>query len=75
MKQTETSLEMAQRHVVESEARCTRQTDLLREMITGNHPEAARVMQRVLAASEDSLDVLREHLIQEEKRVAPDPAA
>jgi hypothetical protein len=72
MKQTETPLETAQRHVAEGEARCIRQTAHLREMIIDDYPEAARVAQRVLATLEDTLDAKREHLRQEEERAAPD---
>ncbi|TDH58731.1 hypothetical protein E2C06_31075 [Dankookia rubra] len=68
--QPETPLEMAQRHVAESEARCARQTEILREMITDNHPHAAEVAQRLLVTLEDTLDTMRERLRMEEARTA-----
>src|SRR4051794_36510352 len=68
--QPETLLEEARRHVAEGEARCFRQTEILREMIVNNQPEEARTAQQVLAALEDSLAEVREHLRLEEERVS-----
>jgi signal transduction histidine kinase len=66
MKHPETPLEAAQRHVTEGEARCTQQVEVLREMITDHHPEAGRA-QQVLAALEDTLDLMRQRLRIEEE--------
>ena len=62
MTEPETPLEMARRHVAEGEARCTRQAEILREMITDDHPEAARAAEKILATLEDILATLREDL-------------
>lgn len=65
---SETPLEMARRHVAESEARCAQQTEILREMIADDHPHAAKVAKRLLATLEDTLDLMRERLRIEETR-------
>jgi hypothetical protein len=67
---SETPLEMAQRHVVEGEARCTQQVEILREMITDNHPAAAKAAEQRLATLEDTLGAMCEHLRREEERAA-----
>jgi putative protein kinase ArgK-like GTPase of G3E family len=73
--QPETTLEMAQRHVAEGEARRTQQVEVLREMIADNQPEAAREAQQVLATLEDTLATMHEHLrLEEERAVARDGA-
>ena len=68
--QPETPLEMARRHVAESEARCAQQAEVLREMIADNHPHAAEVAKRLLATLEDTLDLMRERLEIEEARAS-----
>jgi len=65
---SETSLEMARRRVAESEARCTRQVEILRGIVTDNHPHAAEVAKRLLVALENTLDLMRDRLRMEEAR-------
>ncbi|MFC7478698.1 hypothetical protein ACFQS7_30590 [Dankookia sp. GCM10030260] len=66
--QPETRLAIARRLVAESEARCARQTELMREMIADNHPHAAEVAERLLVTLEKTRDLMREHLRMEEER-------
>ena len=65
---SETSFEMARRRVAESEARCTWQAEILREMITDNRPHAAEVAKRLLVTLENTLDLMRERLRMEKTR-------
>lgn len=69
----ETRLEMAERHVVEGEARVARQREILAEIVEHNHPEAAERARALLAAMEHSLRLGREHL-DRLRREPPDPA-
>ncbi|MDO9714294.1 hypothetical protein [Paracraurococcus lichenis] len=70
MREAETPLETARRHVAEGEARCARQAEILREMITDDHPQAAEMARRVLANLENTLETSREHLRLEETEAA-----
>jgi hypothetical protein len=67
----ETPLEMARRHVAQSEARIARQRKILAEMQADNHPTAADAAQRVLATMETTLAIMRDHLRLEEERSLP----
>ncbi|MDO9713786.1 hypothetical protein [Paracraurococcus lichenis] len=70
MREAETPLDIARRHVAEGEARCARQAEILWEMIADDHPQAAELAQQVLATMENTLETLREHLRSEEMQAA-----
>jgi glycine cleavage system regulatory protein len=70
MTKPETPLEKARRYVAEAEAKCAQQAEILREVITADHPEAAEKARHLLATLEISLELMRCQLQREEERAA-----
>jgi hypothetical protein len=62
MAQGETDLEMAERHVVEAEARIERQKQIIAEMERDNHPEAAERARDLMATFCRTIELMRAHL-------------
>jgi hypothetical protein len=67
-KQPETRLDMARRHVGETEARVARQQEVLLQINADRYPDAAATAQQVLVTMEGTLSALHAHLRIEEQR-------
>jgi hypothetical protein len=81
---TETLLEMAERHVLKGEERIARQQAVIEAMERDNHPNTAAKAREILTTMQESLRLARQHLDAERLKEAqrgkrgpdrsPDPA-
>ena len=70
----ESSLSMAQRHVIEAESHVADLRRILDELLRDRHAAHAELAGRVLHTLEESLRIARDHLAREEDKAAPGSA-